>query len=225
MLISLLLSTHPLVDAVRSAPDVAPATCPFRVEMMTRNGEELETAWLLVDPQTKEVTRLDADGEPLANEDAEALDSGEDASEDEGQSVNVGAFDYAMALSRLDLPLQEQSFEGGKLVLWTDDLPKGTVDMNGKDMSKKSSVTIVLQDGDAGPHLSEYWERLEKPVRMKMVARVKTYERKVKFSRVGDTILPTADDMSVSLSAMGNNMSFGFAMAYTYLPCKAEAEG
>lgn len=223
MLMSFLLSVHPMLEAVKTAPRVEPATCPFQIEMTSRNGEDEETAWLQVDPETSAVTRLDADGQPLEEEGPEDSEgAGNSEQEDDGETVSLGAFDYAKALSRLDLDLEEMSSTPGKLVLQASGLPKGTVDMNGKDISKRSSVTIVLEDDGAGPYLAEYVERLEKPVRMKVVAKIKDYERKVTFGRVQNSILPVEDGMRVALSAMGNEMDFGFSMAYTYLPCAGD---
>jgi len=191
--------------------------------MTSNDGEEQETQWMLVDPIADTQVLTDADGKPLpqpAGEDAEAV-SEDDEPEDDDNSVNVGALRYAKVQDILNLPLTEVSADDGQVVLRADKLPKGTIDISGKDLSKKSSITVTLADHELGPYVAEYVETLEKPVRMRVVARVKEYERRAQFGWVDGKILPLSEAMSVGLSAMGNEMAFGFSMTYTHLPCES----
>ncbi|MEM1381332.1 MAG: hypothetical protein AAGH41_11990 [Pseudomonadota bacterium] len=222
MIALFLLVSDPLLDSLREMPEPPPRTCPFNLTMTFDADGEENVEYLRIDPETETMTRVDANGDPLTDEEAPEASSDDGSGEDD--SVSLGAIGYEQALDALDFAMSRVESEGEGTLFRASDLPKGTIELSGKDLSKNASVDLRVSEGAAGPFISEYRERLDKPIRMRLVAKIQEFERAVFFGAVDGSIRPIKEDMRTSVSAMGSTMEMAFVMDYDYPDCASEAE-
>ncbi|MEM9838206.1 MAG: hypothetical protein AAF830_03530 [Pseudomonadota bacterium] len=220
-MIALFLLADPLITTLQAAPPREERTCLVELNFFfSTNGEE-ERQRLLVDPVTDKVTPLDDNGEPIEDQSAEEENEPEDDDED-GGSVSMGSLSYEDALAILDLDVEKTGTDGTTTTFQTKSLPKGTVELSGKDLSKNAAITLSVVEDETGPYIAEYREDLVKPVRMRLVAKVNEYTRQVQFGRPDGELRPVSERMKSAVKVMGNDMAFDVALDYNYLPCPEE---
>lgn len=219
-LVLTLLPTDPLLAAAAERAETPPYQCPVDVLMRFSAGEEEETQRLRIDPVTGDAVPLDENGDPIEPEEpAPEVAQSSEEEEDGGTSVSLSPTDYETVRTRLDLPLDKVSEAGGVTVYASSSLPKDTVLLADKDLSKNTTITLTVDENNGAPFVSRYTERLDKPVRMKTVAKVKSFEKAVDFGMVRGEPRPLVEDMATAFSVFGNEQNMMFRMEYDYPAC------
>lgn len=222
-MLAFLLLADPLIASLQTAPTGEASTCPLEITFLFDTNGEQEQQRLLIDPVSDKVTRLDENGEPIEDQRAEQPEQETQEDEnDDGETVSLGALTYDQALEALSLDLDKAEAGDGTTVYRTRSLPKGTIELSGKDLSRNSAIVLTVTEDNVGPYITEYREELVKPVRMRLVAKVNEYSRRVSFDRLAGAIQPTSEAVTSAVKVMGNDMKFNVSMTYDYLPCPAE---
>lgn len=221
-LMILALAADPLLAAAADV-EVLPHPCPVEVAMRFAGPEgKEEVQRLLLDPVSRTTTLLDGNGEPVTpaepQDDAEAEETSEG-----GDSVSMEATRYGSLAAYRDLPFERISEEGGTVIIRTESLPDGTVEVGDKDISKNASMTLAIEENGGAPYVSRLQQKLEKPMRMRLVARLHTFEKDVRFGLVEGQPQPLEERIEAAFAVFGNDQTIRFSMGYDYPPCPAEA--
>lgn len=221
----LLAAVDPVLARLQGAPDPEGPVCPFIVEMAFASGEENESTRLLVDPTDGKSVVIDENGNPVepSEEDAQSAEEPEPEPNDDGdQSVSMGAIKYEELKELFSLPFERTGEADGAVMFALTDLPEGTVELAEKDLSSRSRIELTVADDGEVPYLAVYRETLLRPVRMKVVARIKSYEREANFQLVDGAPRAVAEAMKASISIMGKPQEIAFNMAYDYPECPGQ---
>ncbi|GGY51348.1 hypothetical protein [Parvularcula lutaonensis] len=115
------------------------------------------------------------------------------------------------------------SEEGAITVYTLSGLPKNSISLADKDISRHTSITLTVRDDGNGPYVSHYTEKLEKPVRMKMVAKLNAYEKDVRFGLVEGQPRPLSEELRFAISVFGSDQNMRFDVHYDYPTCDVDA--
>ncbi|NNU17332.1 hypothetical protein HK107_13455 [Parvularcula sp. ZS-1/3] len=227
MIALLLLTTaDPVLARLQEAPYTEGPRCPFTVDMVFASGEENESTRLLIDPADGKAVVIDEDGNPVEGPEGDEQSTEEpeprDEGEDDGQSVSMGAIKYEELRSLFALPFERTGEADGLVTFTLNDLPNGTVELAEKDLSNRSQIELTVAEGGDMPYLAAYRETLLKPVRMKVVARIKAYEREASFELFEGAPRTVSEAMKASISIMGKPQEMAFNMTYDYPDCPEE---
>jgi hypothetical protein len=185
-----------------------PDACPFEVVMDTVNGEEPSRLTISFDPETGNLDAFGEDGEKIEpKKDEKAKDA----------DASLELLTYADMADRMEL-----SWQGTEdpRVFTAEDLPKGSVDMAGTDISKNARARLELSAGTDPLFITRYASELTKPQRVKMVAKVQRFEQQTDFDMVQGWPRPVRQEMTGEFTALGRTQSFSMIAAYTYGSCK-----
>lgn len=223
-MIALLLAaaaTDPLLLQVQEAGAPPPLTCPVDILMEFSGDEGTESQRLRYDPETEEVVVLDEDGNPVPEEVNPEADDEEDADEN---SISMGDTGYAEVLELLELPLERIAETEGEVVFRAEGLPKGTIDLGELDLSKRSALELTVTQGEGGPYVSQYRTELLKPTRVKVVARIRSFDQTIRFAEVDGDPRKQSQSLSANMSVFGADQSFGMMMSMEYPPCESTSD-
>jgi hypothetical protein len=214
VLLFFLLASSPLAEALAvEAPE--PNACAFEVLMESRKGEgeELELVTVRFDPETETLEAFGADGEKIESPDGEGDAEGPDAS--------LGLTIYADVAEKLNLSWVQSS---GPMTYIAEDLPEGSVDMGGEDISRNMRLTMTVAEVPGGHFVERYSAVLTKPKRIKMVARIRRLDQNTEFAMIQGRPRPVRQQVEGEISALGKTQSFSVDAAYEYGAC-TDAEG
>ena len=221
MLSLLLFAIHPDLAPLREPGYSIETTCPFEMSLMFDADEEDIRRTLRIDPRTDETLILDENGEPIdperTRERQAEMNGGDD---DDDDSVGINTTSYADVLDKLALPYTLESREAGLATYRSEKLPKGSVLLDELDLSKNASIILKVREDQGTPFVETYLEELDKPLRIKVVARMKTYAKEVNFQVRDGVVLNKGGRLEASFSAMGNEQSMRVETAFEHLPCE-----
>ena len=215
-------ATDPLLTELQEKGAPPPLTCPIDVVVEANGGDDQEIQRMRVDPTTEEVTLLDENGDPIAQEETDE-EPEQDDEDGEGNTVSIDSTDYEDILELLDLPFERvEETEAGVLFRATD-LPKGTVDLGDLDLSRRSQLELTVSEGEAGPFISAYRAELTRPMRVRVVARILSFESEIQYTEFDGQPRTQTQQLAASVSALGNRQEFSVNMDFSYPACDGEA--
>ncbi|MCQ8185429.1 hypothetical protein [Parvularcula maris] len=201
----LLLAISSLTDHVVSdAPD--PSACSYEITMESNSNGETELMTIRYDQETDELEAFDADGEKIESE----------RDGDDSEKPMMGFPTYADVAEKLDLPWRATD---NPAIYIAADLPKGSADMGGVDLSKNALLTLRLADEASPTFVESYRAELTKPQRVKMVAKLKRFEQETEFAVVQGWPRPVRWQMAGEVSALGKAQDFSMLATYQYGAC------
>ena len=193
-----------------SAEDAAGA-CSVNVQTAV-SGETSQAALYRYEADTEEWSLLELDGAPPSDEQMAQFKAGERGPLQNNYPTTV-ALAEALALE----PLGERD---GASVYRADRLPEGTIQVEGRDISKHTALEIEVVEDAFGPMIRRQRMYAPKPFRMAMVARVMASEYLTDYDRMPDGSIITKSTLTASeFKMMGRDRSIRAETVFSGYDC------
>ena len=228
MMLSLLLAMQAadLADLV-GPPPVAPVCSVTLVVDVDEEGETPERSVYRYDRTTDDWSYVSYNGAPP---DAEELEKfardGRDGGDRDDTPTPPADF-YREAVENAQLGWVQVAPPGADgIALWAaDDLPKGTIDANGRDVSKLIRLRYSVAHEGETARIIAGGGALKKPWRIPLIARIDGFEIERRFAAAGPetgvpgTVLPVAEHLKIEADVLGRDRSAVIETSYEGWDC------